>query len=223
MVTGVSRGLGEALVEVLLADEETRVVAIGRRFTERQRAIGADRLALLTADLADPGSLPGADALAAALAGCSAAALIHNAAVVGPIGPVGELPPDEVARAVTVNLTSPMLLTNAFLAAVPATARHVDVLFVSSGAAGRPIEGWATYCATKTGGEAFFAVAAREARPPTRVTSVNPGVMDTDMQATLRDARFPTRERYVDLHKRGELPSPADVARRIVAEHLTRE
>jgi NAD(P)-dependent dehydrogenase (short-subunit alcohol dehydrogenase family) len=222
VVTGVSRGLGEALVDELLADEQTRVVALGRRFTERQRARG-DRLRLVGADLADPACLPPREALAAALDGCTEAALVHNAAVVGPIGPIGELPADEIARAVTVNLTAPMLLTNAFLAAVPPTAQHVDVLFVSSGAAGRPIEGWATYCATKSGGEAFFAVAAQEADARVRVASVNPGVMDTDMQATLRDSRFPSRDRYVGLHERGELPSPTEVARRIVAEHLTRE
>jgi hypothetical protein len=50
---------------------------------------------------------------------------------------------------------------------------------------------------------------------------VNPGVLDTDMQAALRGADFPDRDRFVDLHRRGELPSPASAAREIIARHLT--
>jgi NAD(P)-dependent dehydrogenase (short-subunit alcohol dehydrogenase family) len=224
VITGVSRGLGAALLDRLMADEDTRVAAIGRRFTERQRSMAGNRLTLITADLADPATLPGPADLAAVLDGCAEAVLLHNAAVVGPIGPVGTLPAGETAAAVTVNLIAPMLLTNVFLAAVPTTATRVRLLFVSSGAAGHPIEGWSTYCATKSGGEAFFEVVAAEAGradPRVTVASVNPGVMDTGMQETLRGSRFPDRQRYVDLHERGGLPPPAEVARKIVDEYLT--
>jgi NAD(P)-dependent dehydrogenase (short-subunit alcohol dehydrogenase family) len=233
-ITGVSRGLGEALLDELLGRGEppgrdgTRVVAIGRRFTERQRDLASDpaggRLTLLTADLSDPGSLPEPEAFAAAFDGCTDAALVHNAAVVGPIGSVGTLPAAELAEAVTVNLTAPVLLTNEFLAAVPGTARRVRLVFVSSGAARRPIEGWSAYCASKRGGEAFFEVVAAEAARGDRrvsVAVVNPGVMDTGMQAALREAGFPDRDRYVDLHRRGELPRPREAARKLIAQHLT--
>jgi NAD(P)-dependent dehydrogenase (short-subunit alcohol dehydrogenase family) len=239
-ITGVSRGLGQALLDGLLgldgrADldgqpglDGARVVAIGRRFTERQRALANDRaagrLTLLTADLSDPGSLPTPETFAAVLDGCTDAALVHNAAVVGPIGPVGTLPAAGLTEAVTVNLIAPVLLTNAFLAAVPTTASRVRIVFVSSGAAQRPVEGWLAYCAGKRGGEAFFDVVAAEAARVDRrvsVAAVNPGVMDTGMQAALREAGFPDRDRYVDLHRRGELPQPREAARKLIAEHLT--
>jgi NAD(P)-dependent dehydrogenase (short-subunit alcohol dehydrogenase family) len=228
IVTGVSRGLGEALVAQLLAGGD-RVMGIGRHFTAEQRRFAAaepDRLVLREADLAAPATLPDRPALEALLAGADHAALIHNAAMVEPIGAIGTLPPDQVATAVTVNLTAPMLLTNAFLAALP-PAIPATILFVSSGAARRMIDGWATYSATKRGGEAFFESLASQLADHTgvRVASVNPGVMDTGMQASVRRAAggpdwFPEGDRYVSLHEQGRLPDPAEIARQILAEHL---
>jgi NAD(P)-dependent dehydrogenase (short-subunit alcohol dehydrogenase family) len=218
LISGVSRGLGAALFD-LLCGRGDRVVAIGRRFSDAERS-RADRepdlVRLVTADLADPPDLRAT--FAAALVGAESAVLIHNAAVVDPVGPIGAVPDTDLRTAATVNLTAPMLLTNAFLAARPA-ALPATILFISSGAAHHPIEGWAAYCATKAGGEMFFATVAAE-HPDVRVRSVNPGRMDTGMQATLRGSTFPSRADFVAAHERGELPDPADVARRIVAEHL---
>jgi benzil reductase ((S)-benzoin forming) len=225
-ITGVSRGLGAALFEQVIAGGD-RVVGIGRSFTDTQddRALQEPaRVALLTANLSDPATLPSAADLRAAFAPEGEVVLIHNAGVVTPVGPVGSLPPGELAESIAVNLTAPMLLTNAFVAA--ASARPARVLFISSGAAGRPIAHWSAYSAAKRGGDWFVEVLAAEAahrEPPLVVASVNPGVMDTGMQAALRDAEFPTRDRYVDLHDRGELPDPASVAERIIREHLTYE
>lgn len=227
VITGVSRGLGAALCGQL-CERGDRVIGIGRRFTDQQQELARrepDRVVLRRADLAEPTGLPDADEFRGWLRGGVAGpvALVHNAAVVEPIGAVGGLPAEEVARAVAINLTAPMVLTNAFLAAVagaPAT-----VLFLSSGAAHRLIEGWAVYSATKRGGETFFdAVAAQE--PRVRVATANPGVMDTDMQARIREAAaapvwFPQRDRFVALHAEGRLPAPEQVAHDLIAEHLT--
>jgi benzil reductase ((S)-benzoin forming) len=222
VLTGVSRGLGAAFFDEL-AGRGDRVLGLGRSFTDGQRDLASaepDRILLHPADLADPGTLPEVETLRGFLAGTDEAVLIHNAGTVEPIGPTGSLPPGAVTTAVAVNLTAPMLLTNAFLAAGPASAAS-RVLFISSGAAHRVIEGWSVYSATKRGTEMFFDTVAVE-RPDAYVVSVNPGVMDTGMQATLRSSEFPERDRYVDLYERGRLPSATDVARRIIAEHLDR-
>jgi len=220
VITGVSRGLGAAMFDEL-AGRGDRVVAIGRRFTDAQQALAAaepDRVTLVEVDLAGPAA-PALD-----LAG-DEVMLVHNAGVVEPIGAVGALDADQVTATVAVNLTAPMLLTNAFLAAVPGTATDVRILFLSSGAAQRVIGGWSVYCATKAGGEMFFAALAEQLAGDERYTvaSVNPGVMDTGMQAGIRAASgyFPDQDRFVGLHERGELPSPESVAQKIIATHLT--
>lgn len=226
VLTGVSRGLGAALFDQL-ALRGDRILALGRSFTGAQRALATaepDRIRLRAAELAAL-EMPSAGELAAALNGADHAVLVHNAAAIEPIGAVGELPPERIAAAVTVNLTAPMLLTNAFLAALPDTAR-ATVLFVSSGAAKRVVEGWSVYCATKAGGEMFFDALARQDDRLT-VANVNPGVMDTGMQATIRDAAghayFPDADRFLGLHRRGALADPAEVAAKIIEAHLTNE
>lgn len=227
ILTGVSRGLGAALFDQLAGRGDT-ILAVGRSFTAAQRDLAAtapDRIRLHTADLAAL-EIPGEKELAELLQSCERAALIHNAAWIGPIGAVGSLPSDDLAAAVALNLTAPILLTNAFLAALPGTAR-ASVLFISSGAAKRPVGGWGVYCGTKAGAEMFFNVLATQDERVT-VENVQPGVMDTDMQITIRGAAasggyFPDGQSFVDLHERGGLSDPAEVATKIIKSHLTSE
>jgi benzil reductase ((S)-benzoin forming) len=222
IITGVSRGLGAELM-AQLHQRGDRVVGIGR---DPGRLTAPDRVLLREADLADPDTLPDPAEIAAWLADASAAALIHNAATVEPIGAVGDLSPDQLATAVAVNLTAPMLLTNAFLAALPPDL-PATILFVSSRAAHAPIEGWSVYGATKRAGEVFFGALATQlaGNGRVRVAIAQPGVMDTGMQSTIRRVAgaggwFPDAERFVTMHERGELPAPAEVAAGIIAEHL---
>jgi benzil reductase ((S)-benzoin forming) len=92
---------------------------------------------------------------------------------------------------------------------------------VSSGAATRGIAGWSLYCATKAALENFVRAAALEqgARThPISMLSVNPGIMDTEMQATVRSASvedFPSVERFIRYKNEGALAPPARVASRI--------
>ncbi|MGE5831079.1 MAG: SDR family NAD(P)-dependent oxidoreductase [Micromonosporaceae bacterium] len=241
VLTGVSRGLGAALFDEFVAAGD-RVVALGRRFTDAQRALASaqpHRIRLRETDLADPASLPGATELADLLAGGDPAAelvLVHNAAVFEPFGPIGTLDPADVISAVKVNLIAPMLLTNMLFSAAripPESAderipgRPVTVLFLSSAAAHNVAGGRSVYSSTKRAAEMFFASLGteREFDPHVRVAIVDPGIMDTDMQSVVRrhardDAYFPGRERFIERYERGELPAPDAVARKIIATHL---
>lgn len=238
MITGVSGGLGSAFFDEFAAGGD-RILAISRRFTDSQYArerAEPQRIRLRQTDLSYPTSLPTAAELASFVHEASDIVLIHNAAVVRPVGAIGTLPDDQIAYAAAVNFTSPMILTNALLgtgiirptgegaggAAVPLT-----VLFISSAAAHRTTGGLAVYAAAKRGAEAFFdALGAQHADDArVRVINVNPGTMDTAMQEQLRGyaatgTYFPDGERYVRLHADGELPSPVDVARTIIADTL---
>lgn len=238
VVTGVSRGLGAALFdEFHLAGD--RILALGRRFTDRQRAAASaepDRIRLRTTELADPASLPDAAELGAFLDAGEPGpiVLVHNAAEFEPFGPIGALPPAKVATAVAVNLTAPMLLTNALFAREPIPTqgarrrpgREITVLYVSSSAAHRVSGGRSVYGSTKRAGEMFFASLDDERSPDVRVVIVDPGIMNTEMQIVVRqhahdDPYFPGRERFLERHEQGQLPSPVEVARRIISEHLS--
>jgi NAD(P)-dependent dehydrogenase (short-subunit alcohol dehydrogenase family) len=216
VITGTTRGLGEALVDEVLALPETRVLALSRDFTARQKADA--RITTRHCDLSEPATLPDAGEFADFLSTATMGVLVNNAAVVEPVGAIGSLSSDQLARAATVNLAAPMLLTNAFLAGQPA-GQAARVLFVSTGAAHRVIQNWAAYSATKRGAEEFFTHLAGE-RPDLKVTIINPGVIDTGMQETLRRSDFPDHQRFVDRYEQGELRSARTVAAEIVAGHL---
>jgi benzil reductase ((S)-benzoin forming) len=228
IITGVSRGLGSAFFDEFLAAGD-RILALGRRFTEAQHAAERrqpQRVRLRPVDFAYPATLPAAAELASFLHDATDVVIVHNAAVLDPVGAIGTLTADEVHAAVAVNLTAPMVLTNAVMAATRGQ-REIAVLFISSGAARRQAAGMAVYSATKLAGESFFeALAAQHtADPRIRVVNVNPGKLNTDMQVRIRehaqgDVYFPDRDRYVHAYQRGELAEPVAAAKRIIAEHL---
>lgn len=229
VITGVSRGLGAALFDVSNARGD-RILAVGRHFTPEQQQLRDERpgdITLFSTDLADAHWLPDYDILRGFLRDADEVVLIHNAAVVEPIGAVGRLTTEAITHAIAVNLTAPAVLTNTFLRAAPTDAR-VRLLFISSGAAHRVIDGWALYCATKAAGETFFDVVASQVSDDDRISVVNidPGQMDTGMQESIRRAAasgsyFPEQQRWVDAPAEGRLADPFTVAERIIKEHAS--
>jgi NAD(P)-dependent dehydrogenase (short-subunit alcohol dehydrogenase family) len=61
------------------------------------------------------------------------------------------------------------------------------VINISSGAAHRALEGWSAYCCAKAGFAMLTtALALETTRSGVRVFGLAPGVVDTDMQVTIR-------------------------------------
>jgi short-subunit dehydrogenase len=170
LLTGASGGIGQAIARAL--DERgARLLISGRRGDQLER-IAADlggRPAVLPADLADRGgpatlveaaaALPGVEA---ALPGVEAARpggvagvdiLVANAALPAS-GPIDDFTPEEIDRAVDVNLRAPIQLTRALLPGmVERNSGHV--VLVSSLAGKVASVGSSLYSATKFGLRGF--------------------------------------------------------------------
>jgi NAD(P)-dependent dehydrogenase (short-subunit alcohol dehydrogenase family) len=214
VVTGGSRGLGAALCATYAA-RGWEVIEFSRsgRFPFSVQA-----------DLASPESaLPRfmqAFASAAAL-DVSEVVAVSSAAVLGPVGPVEQAAPAGIAAHMNVNVVSAMLFACAFFAAFRERDCEKSFINISSGAASRGLAGWSLYCASKAAMANYVRTIAleQEARPhPIRAFSVDPGVMDTAMQAEVRNADeqvFPDVERYIRLHREGRLADPRQVAEKI--------
>ncbi|WP_197330337.1 SDR family NAD(P)-dependent oxidoreductase, partial [Ralstonia solanacearum] len=153
----------------------------------------------------------------AALPAHKRVALVLNAGVVEPIGAIRTLHADALLPHLHLNLAGPMAMTAALLRGTADWGAQRRILAVSSGAARRPVAGWAAYCAGKAGLDMFVRAINAEGDASTRAVALAPGVLDTDMQRTIRDADFAGVQRFRDLHAHGELVSPQDAARRIVA------
>lgn len=218
IVTGASRGLGEALVAELL-ERGCHVLGIGRTPPSGR---AHDRYRFIRCDLAQTGALtavirPAFEAIAAGHPG--SVCLINNAATAEQIGVLGCIEPADIAASLAVNLTAPVVLSNLFCRVFD-DAIERRIVNVSSGAAQSTLPGEALYCIGKAGLEMLTrSLAAENASPRFRAITVRPGIIDTQMQAFARAQskdRLPSVELFKGFHAARQLVSPAVVARKIV-------
>ena len=229
ILTGASRGMGLALAEQLLS-QDALLLCISRNANAQLAQQAGTRGAELLqwqADLSD--AAPVAQRLGDWLMALDAetlasATLINNAGVISALTPLRDGDAADLAHALRVGLEAPMLLCGAFLGATRGwTQVPRKVLNISSGLGRRAMASSAAYCAAKAGMDHFTrCLALEEALLPhgARVCSLAPGVIDTDMQVQLRMAdatQFPDQSGFAALKEKGQLTSPADAARRLLA------
>jgi benzil reductase ((S)-benzoin forming) len=228
IITGSSRGLGAELAMQCLRKGHT-VIGIARSTSDELDAVAARYSANLHQwrhDLADPESAawPLLEWLQAQTgARYLSATLINNAGVLAPLGPLADINPEDTARTLRVGLEAPMVLTSMFLRGTREWLLRRKVLNISSGLGRRAMAGSASYCAAKAGLDHFSrALALEEAGKPNgaAIVSLAPGVIDTEMQAQLRNAdptQFADQPAFAQLHAQNQLLSTEEAARRVLA------
>lgn len=224
ILTGASRGLGEALAYGL-ARPGTQLITLARTahagLAAHARAQGC-QLEEHTVDLSDP--VAAQAAASGIFTNISRQAqrylLINNAGTLGPVG-LGPQPAQDIAAAFNLNVTAAIVLTAHFLQATQDLAANRRVLNISSGAGRSPVAGWGVYSATKAALDMYTQTVKLEQGPDgARIVSLAPGVIDTAMQARIRatdPVDFPSLSRFTGLHASGQLTAPAAVAARILA------
>lgn len=215
-ITGSSSGIGAALARTL-PWEEARVIGVSRRVPP----VGEH----LQLDLADVSSW---DRLGASfrqeLEGFDGdrVVFIHAAGTLDPIGFAAEVDFQAYQQNVLLNSAAAQVLGQLFLAAVQDVSADRHLLLLTSGAATSVYPGWSSYGAGKAAIDQWVRnVGAEQAiRGGVRVLAVAPGTVDTDMQALLRDTdadAFPKRQKFVDLHRSGQLSERDQVGRQLWA------
>jgi NAD(P)-dependent dehydrogenase (short-subunit alcohol dehydrogenase family) len=188
LVTGAARGIGRAAALELARRGATLVAGVRRLETagdlEAELQALAPGSAVVPCDVSSYEAVAGAVAAAAARYG-GLDILVNNAGVIEPIGRLDEVDPAAWAASITVNLVGALYACRAALPHL--LARGGAIVNVSSGAAGRPLEGWSAYCAGKAG----LAMLTRSlhlelGERGVRAYGLRPGVVDTDMQGVIR-------------------------------------
>lgn len=187
IVTGASRGLGRATA-VALAEMKADLILAGRnqealkQSAEQATAAGAT-VEVISGDITD-GSHCQQLVMRAMSRFERLDAVINNAGVVTPIGPLAKTQADDWRTAIEANLIGPYLVSRA---ALPALRRSQGRLInVGTGASSQPIGGWSAYCSSKAGLLMMTRVLAGE-EPQVTVLSFTPGVVDTGMQEKIRE------------------------------------
>ncbi len=211
VVTGGGSGLGRALVRGLARDG-AQVLTVGRRSEPLSETASADpeRIRVLSADIAKAEDRV---RIAKATEGYRIRALVHNAGLLDPVGPLSEVDLEAWQQAMKVNVEAPVFLTQGLL---PGMERGSRILHISSGAAHKPSMGWGAYCTSKAALFMAYQVYRDELwRHGVLVGSVRPGVIDTPMQHHIRTQtpeRFPAVDRFIKLKQNGQLHTPEDAA-----------
>ena len=147
--------------------------------------------------------------------------LMNNAGTVHPIGPIAGHDAASWIDNININLNSAIIATGIFTRHFQNLSAKKTIANISSGAAIRAKHGWALYCAAKAGLEHFCrAVAMEQSKQirPINVVLIDPGVMDTEMQAVIRStdaSLFPELERFLKMKEEGQLLDPTMVADKI--------
>lgn len=217
VITGGGTGIGAGLA-LELSGRGHDVLIVGRRREplERIRDESPREIRICSADVTEP---EGRRAVVAAVSdgGGSVAHLVHNAAVLDPVGPLAKTSASEWEAHFAVNLHAPLFLTQALLEHIPRGGR---ILNISSGAAHRAVRGWGAYCTSKAALYMLSRCLREELEPQgIRVGSVRPGVVDTPMQEEIRgtsEEDFPSVQRFRELKASGELESVEEVGRFLV-------
>ncbi len=145
---------------------------------------------------------------------CDGIYLVNNAGVIKPIGPLETLEPADMEIHMRVNLLAPMFIIREFVKQFSGWKTEKRILNISSGAAINPYHGWSNYCTGKAGLDMFTRCIATEQDDqeyPVKLMAVAPGIIDTEMQTTIRgttDDQFIHREKFVELKESGQLVPP---------------
>lgn len=233
LVTGVSRGLGQATAKLLL-EKGIHVLGISRsgqdlRAQAENKGVSYEHL---SKDLSDLEQVKQVNERLRALIRekeVKQLYLVNNAAMLGPIDQGMNYDPEELAKHVQINTVAPMVLMNHHLKISEEKAIPFTGVTITSGAAERPIYGWSGYCSTKASINMYTETIALEQRvtgTSNKVFAFSPGVMDTDMQAEIRSStekEFKDVESFKQYKEMKALREPSKVAQVLVKLLLDEE
>ena len=193
-ITGSSRGIGRAIVELLLAEN---YIVFGY---SRTNNIKHPNFTFKKIDLSN---LKQVQALSFPTFNNAQVILINNAATIGEITPLNLKKDREVIRNYNLNIIAPTLLISKFINDF--SSNNKTLINISSGAANGSIASWGIYCATKSALDRLTHVLAEEKHKNLIVFSVHPGIVDTQMQEEIRRADvnfFPLLSKFTNYYER---------------------
>jgi benzil reductase ((S)-benzoin forming) len=221
-ITGISKGLGASLFSNITKLKDYYVIGVGRNFTDDQLALSRsnENFKIMFCDF---GYKPSINLKELDLTKFDEMIFINNAGTIEPIRKVGSLGDfEDIQKHININLTSVIYFINCIIS-FKKRETPLKILNITSGAAEKPIQGWSLYSSTKKGIKTFLN-SLKEESTIIDVHHIDPGVMDTEMQKSIRNSNpkdFPLVNDFRDFYLKGELKTPDQVALSIVEEFLT--
>lgn len=187
LITGATRGIGAGVI-LALAREGAHIIMVGRttgaleEMDDAVRELGAEAT-LVPMDLNDAEAIDRLGGHVASTWG-KLDILIGNAGILGPISPMGHIPPREWDQLMAINVTANYRLIRAFDPLLRA-AESGRATFVTSTVAESCRAYWGGYAITKAALNCMVKTYANEIGNNTNVRAnlINPGPIRTSMRA----------------------------------------
>lgn len=219
IITGSSKGIGDALVRNLLRDRSNEIIGISRTVEERNDPYFKH----IRMDLSHIENLIESTDEIFPFKNYQKIVLVNNAGWIGQIDHLGELDDKNIQKIFEVNTIAPAILMNAFIKKYRALIQSDRIVVnISSGAARKALDGWSCYSSTKAALNMMTEAAQVEAemnKSGIRFFAVAPGVVDTEMQSDIRSAKessFSALRKFKDLKENNELLNPVEAAEKIL-------
>tara|TARA_R110001583_G_scaffold112917_3_gene263079 strand:+ start:11222 stop:11959 length:738 start_codon:yes stop_codon:yes gene_type:complete len=190
LITGAGDGIGKTLA-IHCAQQGASVILLGK--TVKKLEAVYDEIALLGQQQASilPVDLKGAteshyedlaDTIKREYGKLDA--LVHNASVLGVLGPFAQIEKSTWDDVIQVNLTSQFMLTKALIP-VLSLAKNASTIFTTSGVGNQGRAYWGAYSISKFATEGMMQTLADEFEKSTlRFNAINPGATRTGMRAS---------------------------------------
>ena len=210
IVTGGSRGIGRAIVEILAAAGMEVVFTYREKSSEASEVVRANQGAKISAEQVDVRNSTACAALAEKVFDRAGKIdlLVNNAGVIRD-NPLAALEDDDIRTVLETNVTGAFNMSRAVVPYMVSQRRGkiVNISSVSGEKGGR---GQTNYAASKGAINAFTKALAVELAPRNIVVNaVAPGVIETDMSKAVRDLAGEQVQSRILLRRYGQ---PRDVA-----------
>jgi benzil reductase ((S)-benzoin forming) len=222
LITGTSRGIGEALAQKLLETGNT-VLGVSRN---RSDTLKSKNYYHLSFDLTETSRISQIMEKVNEIVNKQSfnfVCLVNNASAVKPLGSIEKCPPAEIEAHVKIGLVAPMLLTSMFIRRFTDQKMRKKVVFISSGAAFTPLADESIYCSSKAGINMLAQCVGLEQKDKEygfEVNSIGPGMVNTSMQLAVRSKtsdEFAMAGFFKQAFEDGKLQEPSKVAEKIYA------
>jgi benzil reductase ((S)-benzoin forming) len=217
IITGGSNGIGKAIAKKYTSENFT-VISISR---SKAKNVHFKQIIANLSNTSETIEAINSSFSTLNLKAISSITLVNNAGNLGEINTLGNLDSKKIKDIIQLNTTTPLILANEFIRFIKNLNCKKKIINISSGAAINPYSGWSVYCTSKAALDMTTQTIAKEQNElinGVKCIAIYPGVVDTNMQCTIRattSSEFKNVQRFVDIKENNELYSPEFVAEKI--------
>jgi benzil reductase ((S)-benzoin forming) len=222
LITGTSKGIGEALAKRIL-EEGNIVLGISRNRSDTLKSTKYHHLSFDLTTLSRINQIMRKVDEIVDNHSFDSICLVNNAFTVEPINSIDKCTETRIESHFKIGLIAPIILTSLFVQKFSGSKMQKKLVFISSGAAFTAVPGLSMYCSSKAAINMFAQCVGLEQKNKEygfEVIAIGPGMVETSMQQILRsktDEEFSMAGFFRQAFEAGKIKSPDLIATKILA------